>query len=186
MQEVMSNFEIYGYIALFFYSLGGGFIGIVVAGILSHTGELNIYISIGVAIASNFIGDNLLFYLGRYNKNEVLKYFKKHRRKLALSHAMIKKHGGKVIYIQKFLYGIKTLIPLAIGLSKYTFKDFILRNALASVLWGLAFGSAAYFAGAFLMPFVTYLYEHFYIAIVILILTSIATYYYLSMATKKR
>ena len=36
----------WGYIALFLYSFGGGFIGLAIASVLSYSGDLNIYLSI--------------------------------------------------------------------------------------------------------------------------------------------
>ena len=185
MDDVMSNFATYGYIALFFYSLGGGFIGIVAAGILSHLGEMDISISIIVAIIANFLGDIMLFYLGRYNKKEVMGYFKKHRRKLALTHIWIKRYGDKVIFIQKYIYGIKTLVPLVIGLTKYELARFIPLNAMASVLWGISFGLAAYFAGAVLKPAVIYLSSHYYILIALLILLGGGLYLLMKKVTQK-
>ena len=58
-----------GYIALFLYSFGGGFLGLAVAGVLSFAGDLNIYISILVAVLSNFVGSQFLFFLAIKNKN---------------------------------------------------------------------------------------------------------------------
>lgn len=62
MEELIKD---WGYIALFAYSFGGGFVGLVVAGVLSYAGDLNIYISILVAGVSNFLGDQFLFTLAR-------------------------------------------------------------------------------------------------------------------------
>ena len=71
----------WGYIALFLYSFGGGFVGLVVAGVLSYAGDLNIYISIIVAATSNFLGDQFLFFLARKNKNYAKDMMKKYGRK---------------------------------------------------------------------------------------------------------
>ncbi len=57
-----------GYIALFLYSFGGGFVGLVIAGVLSYAGDLNIVVSMIVAGSANFIGDQFLFYMARTNK----------------------------------------------------------------------------------------------------------------------
>ena len=52
----------WGYIALFLYSFGGGFLGLAVAGVLSFAGDLNIYISVLVVYLSNFVGSQFLFF----------------------------------------------------------------------------------------------------------------------------
>ncbi|MBT5324145.1 MAG: DedA family protein, partial [Campylobacteraceae bacterium] len=46
----------WGYIVLFLYSFGGGFLALAVAGVLSYSGDLNIYITLIVAGSANFIG----------------------------------------------------------------------------------------------------------------------------------
>ncbi len=71
----------------------------------------------------------------------------KHKRKLALSHILMKKHGSWVVFLQKYVYGIKTLIPLAIGITKYDFKKFAILNLFASVVWALVVGIGSYMAG---------------------------------------
>ena len=76
----------WGYIALFAYSFGGGFVGLIVAGVLSFAGDLNIYICIAVAATSNFLGDQFLFFLARKNKSYAKDMMKNYGRKIALAH----------------------------------------------------------------------------------------------------
>jgi len=137
----------WGYIILFLYSFGGGFLALVVAGILSYSGDLNIFITILVAGAANFIGDQFLFTLARKNKNQAKEMMQKHRRKIAMSHLLMRKYGSWVIFLQKYIYGIKTLIPLAMGLTKYDYKKFMFFNIFATALWAIIIGTAAYMMG---------------------------------------
>ena len=93
----------WGYIALFFYSFGGGFVGLVIAGVLSYAGDLNIFISMIVAGSSNFLGDQFLFYMARTNKNYAKDMMKKYGRKIALAHLMMRKYGSWVVFVQKYI-----------------------------------------------------------------------------------
>ena len=148
MDDILGNLATYGYMALFLYSLGGGFVGLVAAGVLSYMGKLDITITIAVAFMGNMLGDILLFWMTRYQKSMMMEGMKKHRRKLALSHILMKKHGDWVVFIQKFIYGLKTIIPIAMALTKYDFKKFIFLNIFAAALWALVFGVASYYFGA--------------------------------------
>ncbi|AXX91933.1 hypothetical protein CPU12_06340 [Malaciobacter molluscorum LMG 25693] len=141
----------WGYIALFAYSFGGGFVGLVFAGVLSYTGDLNIYISMLVAGISNFLGDQFLFTLARKNKFYAKDMMKKYGRKVALAHLMMRKYGSLVVFIQKYIYGIKTLIPLAMGITKYSSGKFIIYNIFATTLWSLVVGYASYTAGQYIL-----------------------------------
>jgi len=185
MEDTLNNLATYGYIGLFIYSLGGGFVGIVAAGVLSYLGKMDLTLSIGIAFLGNALGDVLLFWLTRYQKTMMMDTLRKHRRKLALSHILIKKHGDWVIFIQKFIYGLKTIIPIAIALTKYDFKKFALLNIFAAALWALVFGLASFYFGEVLSKFASYVNDNKWIAPVILITLGSLTWLYLHKATKK-
>ena len=183
---MLTNLSTYGYIVLFLYSFGGGFIALVAAGVLSFMGEMDLVLSMLIAGSANFIGDTTLFYMSRYHKTEVMKYIHKHRRKLALSHLLMKKHGSWIVIMQKFVYGIKTLIPLAIGLTKYDFKKFTILNLVGTVAWALAFGYGSYASGEALMKVFETISEKPYIAPIILVVIGGSIWLYMEKMTKKK
>jgi len=137
----------WGYIALFLYSFGGGMLALAIAGVFSVTGDLNIYYAIAVAVVSNFIGDQFLFLIARNNKSYAKSMMSKWGRKIALTHLLMRKYGVWILFIKKYIYGIKTLVPLAMGLTKFSFQKFTLYNLLASIVWGVVVGSISYFMG---------------------------------------
>jgi len=151
MEELIKE---WGYIILFLYSFGGGSIALVVASILAYNGELNIVFILITAGVANFIGDQFLFFIARNNKDQAKQMMKKHKRKIALSHLMMRKYGYLVIFIQKYIYGIKTLIPLAMGLTKYDTKKFIIFNFLATIVWTLIIGIGAYMLGELVYQYI--------------------------------
>ena len=151
MEELIKE---WGYIILFLYSFGGGFIALVVASILAYGGELNIVFVLITAGIANFIGDQFLFLIARNNKDQAKQMMQKHKRKIALSHLMMRKYGYLVIFIQKYIYGIKTLIPLAMGLTKYDTKKFIIFNFLATIIWTLIIGIGAYMLGELVYQYI--------------------------------
>lgn len=148
MEDIIRD---WGYLALFLYSFGGGFVGLVVAGVLSYSGDLNIYISILVAGVSNFLGDQFLFFIARKNKNYAKDMMKKYGRKIALAHLMMRKYGSFVVFVQKYIYGIKTLVPLAMGLTKYSAMKFSVYNAFATLIWACIIGYASFTAGEYIL-----------------------------------
>ncbi|MFT7859986.1 MAG: DedA family protein [Sulfurimonas sp.] len=185
MEDTFSSLATYGYIALFLYSLGGGFVGLIAAGVLSYMGKMDLATSMAVAFMGNMIGDLLLFWLTRHQKSMMMDSLRKHRRKLALSHMMMKKHGDWIIFMQKYIYGIKTIIPIAIALTKYDFKKFAVLNFFAAAVWALSFGLASYFFGAPLKAFALYISENKWLAPVIVFSIGGLIWWYLSKATKK-
>ncbi len=186
MEDTFSNLVTYGYIGLFIYSLGGGFIGLVAASVLSFMGKMDLTMSITIAFLGNALGDILLFWLTRYQKSMMVEGLRKHRRKLALAHILIKKHGDWVIFIQKFIYGLKTIVPIAIALTKYDFKKFAIFNVFAAAIWALVFGLSSYYFGAVLSKFAVYISDNKWIAPVILLAIGGLVWLYLEKATKKK
>ncbi len=166
----------WGYIILFLYSFGGGFLALAVAGVLSYAGDLNIVASIIVAGSANFIGDQFLFLLARNNKQYAKKMMSKYGRKVALAHLMMRRYGSYVVVIQKYIYGIKTLIPLAMGLTKYDAKKFMMFNILATALWAVIVGYASYFTGEL---FLTYTEEYKYYGVAVILMIVFGVGYYL-------
>ncbi|WP_297442487.1 DedA family protein [Sulfurimonas sp.] len=186
MEDTLTNLATYGYIGLFIYSLGGGFVGLIAASVLSFMGKMDLSLSIGVAFAGNAIGDVLLFWLTRYQKGMMVENLRKHRRKVALAHVLMKKHGDWVIFIQKFIYGLKTIVPIAIALTKYDFKKFAILNLFAAAIWALAFGLSSYYFGAVLSKFAVYISENKWLAPLILLAIGGVVWLYLEKVTKKK
>ncbi len=166
----------WGYIALFLYSFGGGFVGLVVAGVLSYAGDLNIVVSMIVAATSNFIGDQFLFYMARTNKVYANDTMKKYGRKVALAHLLMRKYGSMVVFIQKYIYGIKTLIPLAMGLTKYSFQKFTIYNIFATIVWAIVVGTASYMMGEIILTYAEE-YKYYGVAVILAIVFSVSYYF---------
>jgi len=173
MKELLLD---WGYVILFLYSFGGGMIALVVAGILSYSGELNIVITILVAGGANFIGDQFLFMVARKNKQQAKQMMQKHKRKIAMSHLLMRKYGTWVIFLQKYIYGIKTLIPLAMGLTKYDYKKFMILNFFATVVWSLIVGLSSYMLGNLVYKYMDE-FKTYGLIIVILIVVGIFYFY---------
>jgi membrane protein DedA with SNARE-associated domain len=147
LEDTLTSLSTWGYLALAFFSFGGSLLIVAAAGVLSFMGEMNLFVSLIVATFFNYIGDMFLFYMGKYQKKEIQPYFEKHKRKIALSTLIMRKYGVLAIFIQKFLYGIKTLIPISMALSRYDFKKFGFYNLLASPFFVVVIMLSAYYSG---------------------------------------
>lgn len=186
MEDIFNSLTTYGYIALFLYSLGGGFFGLIAAGALSYLGKMDIVISMAVVFVANYLGDMLLFYMARYNREMIAPYMQKHRRKFALSQLLMKKYGDFAVFLQKFVYGVKTLVPIAMGLSKYSFIRFGLLNIPASAIFVLFFGLLSYKGGEHIVALFAKIKETPWIMPLILLTLVGGIWFYFHKATKRR
>ncbi len=146
MEDTLTSLTTWGYFAVAFFSFGGSLVVVAAAAVLSYMGKMDLYVALSIAALFNFLGDNFLFYLGRYHKEDIKPYFKKHQQKIALSILIMRKYGVLAIFIQKFLYGIKTLVPISMSLSKYDFKKFVFYNIFASIVFVAVIGMSSYYA----------------------------------------
>jgi len=155
----------YGYIILFVWSVMEGELGLVMAGTMVHTGHMNMPTAIFVAGLGGFVGDQIYFYIGRYNKRWLHRYLHSHRRKFALAHLLLKRYGWPVIFIQRYLYGLRTIIPMSIGLTRYSARKFALINFLSAQVWATITIVLAYVFGEEILAVLEYMKHHWYIAI---------------------
>ncbi len=180
------SLETWGYLAVAFFSFGGSLFIVAAAGVFSFMGHMDLVTALVVAMVFNFMGDNFLFYLGKYQKKEIQPYFAKHKRKIALATLIMRKYGVLSIFIQKFLYGIKTLVPLSMALAKYDFKKFIIFNVFASIVFVLTIGLSAYYASESIITMFSYIKENPWIAPVVLFSIIGSAWFIMEKLTKKR
>jgi membrane protein DedA with SNARE-associated domain len=165
----IKEWQIVGYMILGFFSFGGSLVWTAAAGMAAALGAMNIYVALSVGIVFNYIGDMFLFYLGKYQKEEIKPYFEKHKRKIALSTLIMRKYGVLAIFIQKFLYGIKTLVPISMALSRYDFKKFGFYNVFASIFFVSVIMLGSYYSAESIRGFFTYFSENQWIPFAFLV-----------------
>lgn len=88
----------YGYIILFLWCILEGEMGLVMGG-LSHTGDLSFLLAIFVAGLGGFAGDQIYFYIGRFNKQLIQRKLHSQRRKFAIAQLLLRKHGWPIIFL---------------------------------------------------------------------------------------
>jgi len=149
LEDILNSLSTYGYIILALYSFGGGMVALAGAAVLSSMGKMDITLSIAVASLFNFVGDSFLFYMGKENKHAVKGYLSKFKGRIhARTVLMMRRFGWLAVFIQKYIYGVKTLVPIILGISRYDIRKFIFLNFFASILWGLVVGLLSYYFSA--------------------------------------
>ena len=174
----------YGYIILFAWSILEGEMGLIMAGLLASTGDMTVPLAIFVAGLGGFVGDQIYFYIGRYNKNFVHRNFKGQRRKFALAHLLLKKYGWPIIFVQRYMYGMRTIIPISIGLTRYSGKMFALINLISAWCWAAITIIPVWYFGDEILEVLKVAKEYWYVAIPFALLFGGSILYYFHSATK--
>ena len=176
----------YGYVILFAWSILEGEAGLIMAGLLSHTGDMNVYMAVFIAGLGGFAGDQIYFYIGRFNKSYVHKKFRGQRRKFALSHLLLKKYGWPIIFMQRYMYGMRTIIPISIGLTRYSAKMFAFINLISAWCWAAITIVPAWYFGEEILVVLHWAKEHWYFALPFALIFGGSIIYYFNKMTKKK
>jgi membrane-associated protein len=148
------------------------------AGAVAATTSLNIFVVFGITAAAAILGDTANYWIGHYLGPKVFtqnsRWFK--REYLERTHAFYEKHGGKTIFLARFIPIIRTFAPFVAGIGRMSYGYFISYNVFGGIVWtGLALG-AGYFFGN--LPFVK---DNFSLVVLMIIVISVlpAIYEYL-------
>ena len=137
----------YGYVALFAGTLLEGETLLILAGFAAHQGYLQLPWVIGIALLGGFLGDQIYFWLGRRHGAWVLSHFPRFAPVFERAHTLIERYHEVLIVGIRFLYGLRTVGPLAFGMSEVQAWRFMLFNALGAAIWAVCVGSAGYLFG---------------------------------------
>ena len=175
----------YGYGILFLWSILEGESGLVMAGLFAHTGDMQLFTAIATAGLGGFVGDQIYFYIGRLNKSYAYRMLKNQRRKLALARLLLRKYGWPIIFLQRYLYGMRTIIPLSIGLTGYSAKMFALINFFSALCWSSLIIIPVWYFGNEILSLIAWAKAHWYFALPFMgALVGSIYYYFHKMAGK--
>lgn len=137
----------YGLWAVFFGSLLEGETVLVLAGFGAHRGYLRFPDVLAVAWLGAVLGDQFYFWLGRRHGPAVLTRWP--RRAVAIRRALdlIARHPAKMIFAMRFAWGLRTALPIAIGMSGVPGLRFLALNMLSAALWAPLVAGAGWLFG---------------------------------------
>lgn len=144
MEQLLSD---YGYLALFIGTFLEGETILVLAGIFASQDYLDLKTVIIVAFIGSYFGDQLWYFLGRHYGLALLQ--KKPKLKKPADKALIylRKNPDLWVLTFRFMYGLRTIMPVAIGMSGYPPKRYIILNGIGAIIWAIVLGCAAYYFG---------------------------------------
>ncbi len=138
------------------------------AGTFAALGKLNIFYVAGLLMIAAVLGDSVNYSIGHYLGDRAynIKWIKKEY--LDKTHAFFEKHGGKAIFLARFVPIVRTFAPFVAGIGKMNYAYFATYNIAGGVSWVALFAFTGYFFGT--LPFVQKNFEY---VIVVIILISV-------------
>jgi undecaprenyl-diphosphatase len=137
-------------VGVFAFAETGAFVGLVVpgetvmllGGAVAGQGAISIYLLIAIAWFAAWLGDTTSFFIGRRLGRE---FVIKHGPRVGISHERFEKvedyfsrHGGKTIFIGRFISLIRAFAPFVAGSSGMRYRAFVPYSILGTGLWASA------------------------------------------------
>jgi membrane-associated protein len=148
---------------------------IFAAAAFAARGALNPWVLFILMAIAAFAGDTANYWIGhaigaKAYTGEV-KWIKKEY--MERTHAFFEKHGGKTIFLARFVPIIRTFTPFVAGVSKMPYSYFITWNLIGGITWVATFTLLGFFFGN--IPFVQKNFELVIIAIILISLVPAVT-----------
>lgn len=103
-----------------------------------------------VLIVAAVLGDACNYSIGRYLGPQVFSSERSrlfNPRHIQRTHAFYEKHGGKTIFLARFVPIVRTFAPFVAGVGRMTYPSFAWWNATGAVVWVASLTLAGYWFG---------------------------------------
>jgi len=136
------------------------------AGSFAGLGSLNLWVLLILLSIAAVVGDTVNYWIGHYMGDRAyhVKWIKKEY--LDRTHAFFEKHGGKTIFLARFVPIVRTFAPFVAGMGRMSYGYFFSYNVFGGLFWVFLFTLMGYFFGN--LPFVQKNFELVIIAIILI------------------
>ena len=139
--------QTYGYWAILIGTFLEGETILVLGGLAAHMGYMDLTGVILAAFAGSLFGDQLFFFMGRRHSTFLLTRRPSWTSRLERANRLIDRFQTPLILGFRFLYGLRTVMPFAIGISTVPVFRFVLLNALGAIVWAVLVAGGGYLFG---------------------------------------
>ena len=137
----------YGYLAILIGTFLEGETIVLIAGFLAFSGHLDLPLVILSAFAGSCSGDQLYFFIGRFQGRRLLKKFPAWQERTERVFYHVHKHQNLLILSFRFFYGLRNVTPFAVGMSEVATPRFVLLNLIGAAVWATVFSVVGYSVG---------------------------------------
>ncbi len=138
----------YGYVVVVVGTFFEGETVLVLGGLAAQLGYLELPWVIVSAFGGTVCGDQLYFFIGRYHGRAMLAKRPHWQRRAQRVFDILHRHQNWLLIGFRFLYGLRTVTPFAVGMSQVGTARFMLLNILSAGVWAVAIGMLGYVFGS--------------------------------------
>lgn len=137
----------YGVIAVFFGAALEGETAVFLGGVFAHRHFMAFWEAATAASLGSFAADQAWFFAGRYaNRIGFVQRALKTEAAQKVNH-LLETYPTGFILAFRFIYGMRTVSPIAIGLTSVPASRFVILNLIAAIVWGVSITAIGYLFG---------------------------------------
>lgn len=137
----------YGVLALFLGAAFEGETAVFLGGVFAHRHFMSWWEAATAAALGSFAADQAWFFAGRYaNRLAIVQRFLKIDAAQKVNQ-LLEAHPTGFILAFRFIYGMRTVSPVVIGLSSVPTARFVILNFIAAVVWAVLITTIGYLFG---------------------------------------
>jgi membrane protein DedA with SNARE-associated domain len=137
----------YGYLAVLVLTFLEGETILVLAGVAAQQGHLQLKYVMLCAFCGSLISDQLAFFIGRRWGTRWLARRPNIEARLARARSLIERHQIVITLVFRFLYGLRNVIPFALGMSRMPVARYVILNVIGAAVWAVALAAGGYALG---------------------------------------
>jgi membrane protein DedA with SNARE-associated domain len=137
-EEMISR---YGYFALFAGVAFEGEAIVIAASYAAHQGYLDPYWVIIVSFLGSILGDESYFFLGRFKGRAYLAKRPLWQLRVQKVQGLLERYHRWVVVGFRFLYGLRSVTPFALGMSNVKTAHFVVLNLIGAFVWSVVMGA---------------------------------------------
>jgi membrane protein DedA with SNARE-associated domain len=150
----------FGYPALVIGLLFEGETMLVLGAFMAHRGYLNLPLVILIGWIVSFASDEFFFWMGRSKGSQFLESRPAWKPHVEKAKSLLGRNTTVLFLGIRFMYGLRTVLPFVIGMSKLDPKKFVPLNFIGAFLWALTFGLAGHLIGRLMASIFEDVREH--------------------------
>ena len=188
MEHILELIQSYGnvfYGLSFVWAFIEGETFVLFAGLAAQKGAINLEALIASAWLGSFLGDQVTFAVGRFYGKRLLDKFPNLAPKVGNALEWIAKRDVIFILSYRFMYGLRNVSSIALGISSIPWRRFAVLNLIASFIWACSFSLLGYLFGASLESVLANEVHGFTIAVLVLFLAIVAVKLVLALWSKR-
>ena len=145
--DIIALLNQYGYYGILIWTFLEGETIVIIAGLMSPKTGMDLQLIALCAFTGALLSDQLMFLLGKFKGEKLLHRFPKLAQRMEKATTLFKKYDTLLILSFRFIYGVRNITPIMLGISGVSHVKFLLLNIIGAGTWASLFTAGGYFLG---------------------------------------